>query len=282
MLRLKRPRAPADFAASVRNAVRDAQAAIARGVVPKFDERIWKKHEHKEAFIRAQHGKCAYCEQSSMNHPGAVDHYAPKSEIHELIADGKEKGHTSNVKDRETRQICTTGYWWLAYEWSNWLFACERCNTGWKRCLYPVREKARKLPPRQRVRETPLLLNPFGRVDPARHLRFNALGEIVAHKGSDRGEATIRTCGLDRGSLRQAREGFAGDAYRHVRVLQVSMNSGDHHRAIEAIEDLLSLGASKRPHAGMVRSIVRAELKCDWSQLPTLSKQLAAPKRKRA
>lgn len=262
--------------------MRDVRAAIDSGVEPRFDERIWKKHEHKAAFIEAQHGKCAYCEQPSMNHPGAVDHYAPKSEVHELIADGAEKGHTANVEGRATRPICATGYWWLAYDWSNWLFACERCNTGWKRCLYPVRENARKLPPRQGVRETPLLLNPFGRVDPARHLRFTALGQIVAHKGSDRGEATIRTCGLDRESLRRVRECVAEDAYRHVGVLQFSMKTGDHNRAIEAIEDLLSLGTNKRPHAGMVRSIVRAELECDWSQLPTLSEQLAELERKRA
>lgn len=285
LLRLKRPRLPADFAASVWDAVRDVRAAIASGVVPEFDERIWKTHEYKEAFIQAQYGKCAYCEQLAMNHPGAIDHYAPKGELHEIIADGEEKGLTAKVEDRKTRRICATGYWWLAYEWNNWLFTCERCNSAWKRCLFPVREKARKLPPRRGVRETPLLRNPFGRVDPDRHLRFTALGEIVAHKGSDRGEATIRTCGLDRGSLRQARKGIAGDAYRHVRVLQASVNSGDYRRAREAIEDLLSLGADERPHAGMVRSIVKSELaepECEWSELPTLSEVLAGLERKRA
>lgn len=256
------------------------RSASDRCAVPIFDDTLWKKH--KGAFIEAQHGKCAYCEQPSMNHPGAVEHYAPKSEVHELIADGKEKENTASVVGRETRQICPTGYWWLAYDWNNWLFACERCNTGWKRCLFPVREKTRKLPPRQGVRETPVLLHPFGRVDPDRHLRFTELGQIVAHDGSDRGVETIRTCGLDRESLRRVREGFAEDAYRHVKVLQVSIVARDHHRASDAIKSLLSLGDNRRPHAGMIRSIVRAELGCDWSQLPMLSKRLVPSKRKRA
>jgi hypothetical protein len=280
LLLFKRPRPPVGFAASVSGADQDVRAALARGAVPTFDEKLWKKH--KGVFIEAQHGKCAYCEQSSMNHPGAVEHYAPKSEIHELIADGQEQAPTASVAGRKTRQICATGYWWLAYDWSNWLFACERCNTAWKRCLYPVREKARKLPPRRGLRETSLLLSPFGRVDPSRHLQFTELGQIVAYEDSDRGEATIRTCGLDRESLRRAREGFAEDTYRHVRVLQLSINADNHLRASDAVKNLLSLGANRRPHAGMVRSIVRAELGCDWSHLPTLYKQFVAAMRKRA
>ncbi|TMQ11174.1 MAG: hypothetical protein E6J90_34990 [Deltaproteobacteria bacterium] len=56
--------------------------------MPIFDDAVWKSY--KGQFIRAQQGKCGYCEQPSLNHPGAVEHYAPKSEVHELTKPGAE------------------------------------------------------------------------------------------------------------------------------------------------------------------------------------------------
>ncbi|MBI3273087.1 MAG: hypothetical protein HYZ53_29120 [Planctomycetes bacterium] len=268
MLLFKGPKWPTGFANEVRAAEEVVRKDIAAGRAPRFDERIWKRH--KSAFIAAQHGKCGYCEVSSLNHPGAVEHYAPKSAIQELAAEGAELAPTATVHKRKTRTLCDTGYWWLAYNWDNWLFACERCNSAWKRGLFPIREKRRMLPPRRGMKETPLLLNPFGTVEPSDHLCFSRVGQVSTRDHSDHGDATIQVCGLDRESLRRVREGIAADTYRHVDRLFVGLLERNVRKAHDAVDDLLSLGTETRAHAGMVRSIVRAQLGLPWTDLKRL------------
>lgn len=279
-----RPRPPPSFAAAVRRAEKAVRAAVAAGRAPPFEEEIWQSQ--KGAFIEAQLGKCGYCEQYSQNHPGAVDHHSPKGSVTELVAEGVEipasrKVRKAKPKGRKTRPISATGYFWLAYRWGNWLFVCNYCNSGWKGCLFPIREVRRRLPPRPGRKETPLLLSPFGRVDPIHHLRFSRIGQIGPRDGSDRGDATIRTCGLDRETLRRSREGIAGDAYRHVDRLVSALNQDNLERAGDAVADLLSLGGEERAHAGMVRSIVSLELRYRWADLERLQDRLIVRSRRR-
>lgn len=269
MLRFKRPRRPPRFAPPA---------------PPPFDESIWQKH--KGAFIEAQLGKCGYCEQCSQNHPGAVEHHAPKGMVTELIAEGVELLPSATVKrakpmGRVTATISATGYGWLAHDWNNWLFVCYTCNTDWKGSLFPVRDNPRSLPPQQGKKETALLLSPFGRADPVRHLLFSRIGQIGPRGRSARGEATIKTCGLARETLRRAREGIAGDTYRHVDRLISALKRNNLQRAHDAVVDLLSLGHERRAHAGMVRSIVSVELGYDMAALARLQKRLASRRRKR-
>lgn len=201
MLRFQRPKPPPGFAREIGPALRATRKAIAAGERPELPE-LWGKH--KAAFSAAQHGKCGYCEMFALNHPSAVDHFAPKGAVHVLVSDGIELEDLSNVRDRETREISGTGYYWIAYDWNNWLLACERCNTRWKGSLFPVREDPHPCPPHPRRRYTALLLNPYGPADPVDHLDFNSLGQIFPRTGSAVGDATIRTCGLERESLRRA------------------------------------------------------------------------------
>jgi hypothetical protein len=234
-------------------------------LTPEFDDRLWKRH--KALFMAAQHDKCGYCEMISSNHYGSVDHYAPKSRVEELAEDGTEEALGNSVAGRRTPSVCDLGYWWLAYSWENWLFACERCNTAWKGCLFPVQQSPRRIPPRRGDRETWLLLNPFGEDDPIEHLHFDRLGQISARDLSERGGATIRTCGLDRESLRRVRELTASYAYGLIARLFEVLSENEFRRAVETVDDLLRLGDERAPHAGMVRSIVFDELSHSWSTL---------------
>jgi hypothetical protein len=272
MLRFKRPGEPKEFAKAMSPAARAAQRAIAAGRAPEFPD-LWGRYRAK--FVAAQHDKCGYCETFSLNHPAAVEHFAPKRAVHVLLSEGTEANHLSNVSNRETREISATGYYWLAYDWKNWLFACERCNSAWKRSLFPVREDPHPCPPRPRGKYTPLLLNPFGTRDPVEHLDFSSLGEISPRNGSAFGEATIRTCGLHRESLRRARQGIAADACRQIERMEKALATNDFDVARSAAEDLLSLGASERTHAGMVRSIILSKLKLSWRDLVQLRGRLA-------
>lgn len=272
MLLLMRPSKPSDFDSKVAEAQRAVEEAIRAGRAPEFPE-LWT--EFKEHFVKAQYFKCGYCEVYSGNHPGSMDHYAPKSEVHELIDKGAELDGGQRVRGRRTKPVSDRGYWWCAYSWGNWIFVCERCNSVWKKCLFPVTEEPRRLPPDPATRETPLLLNPFGPEDPVEHLWFSELGQVAAQGGSLRGQATIDTCGLDRESLRSVRQRTAHKAYRHIECLLEGIESGNWERAGDALENLLDLGHEEAPHAGMVRSIVKSELELPWNEFLTLNERIA-------
>jgi hypothetical protein len=249
------------------------RAAIRSKRAPSFAEELWR--DYKPQFSDAQRGKCGYCERIVTSEPAAVDHYAPKGPIGDLLAEGRERDSSTNVKGRKLKRACATGYWWLAYSWTNWLFVCNRCNTAWKKTLFPVRESRTRPPSRARP-HTPLLLNPFGPYDPVDHLCFDALGQISRRGWSALGRETIRTCGLDRESLRHARHGIAADTHRLVGRLQLAIADKEHRRAAESAEDLALKGDIDRDHTGMVRSIVKTELKLDWTRFVDLVQRLRA------
>jgi hypothetical protein len=251
------------------------RATVAAGASFDFkDHEHWQDHNYRAAFSKAQKGKCGFCEVHSRNHPGAIEHFAPKGSVHELEAPGRELIDLCNVEGRKTVEVCSTGYWWLAYSWDNWLFACERCNTGWKRCLFPIVEK-RSSVPTETATETWLLLSPYDdSVDPVNHLEFTTLGEITPRAGSVRGRATIETCGLDRESLRSQRFLVGEFAFGFVGRLTDALASKNWVSANDAAGDLLKLGSEDRAHAGMVRSVVLTELKQSWSDLQELKRRL--------
>ena len=73
----------------------------------KFDETFWKlaKAQLKKESFR----KCAYCEaNTAVVAHGDVEHYRPKSV-----------------------------YWWLAYTYDNYLYACQICNQTYKSDNFP-------------------------------------------------------------------------------------------------------------------------------------------------
>jgi uncharacterized protein (TIGR02646 family) len=58
-------------------------------------------------------GKCAYCEvQFVLDQTGDVEHFRPKA----------------GVVDEHDQRVDHPGYYWLAYEWSNLLPSCSKCN----------------------------------------------------------------------------------------------------------------------------------------------------------
>lgn len=104
--------------------------------------------------------KCWYCEAKSTRAPFDVDHFRPKLAI---TIDGiKLAGHT--------------GYYWLAYEWSNFRLACQRCNRPEKDEIevshgkaneFPIQDEANRCqaPAGRLGAEVPRLLDPCVEAD---------------------------------------------------------------------------------------------------------------------
>jgi hypothetical protein len=208
----------------------------------------WK--QYKDLFRYAQFGKCGFCESNiTKSGYGDVEHYYPKAEVWLL----------SDTDGRRIKTVLSTfGYWWLAYDWKNYLFACPKCNQKFKGSYFPVKQKARRLPPNQRPtkkfpKETPLLLNPYGRVDPGKHLQLERTGVMTRKNHSRFGHETIRTCGLNRVELIRARGTIALRAFELVQSFGKRGNS----RNLSVLKDIYSLGRDAEEHVGMVREVFR-------------------------
>ncbi len=68
--------------------------------------------------LYAMHGwVCAYCQcDLPRNDRGDVEHFRPKS----------------------SRQGALRGYWWLAYDFGNYLLSCRKCNSDRKSDAFPI------------------------------------------------------------------------------------------------------------------------------------------------
>lgn len=271
MMRFRRPAEPPGFLGNVKEARERVEEALRSGRHLGDGEDdfppLWRSF--KTILATAQHGKCGYCERYIATHGGDVEHYRPKGRLQALPDDrskwGQDHIHTGlMVKSRSLEKLCDQGYFWLAYEWTNYLVSCARCNQWWKRCLFPVAETPRSLPPQKGVNETPLLLHPFGDEDPIKHLSFTDFGQIEPRDGSAHGRATIDTCGLDQLSVVKSRKGIAR---RTNQVVMDILRVKDIEEHLRLVTRLREMGDEEREHAGMVRSIFEVETGLSWSEL---------------
>jgi len=136
---------------------------------------IWQDRDLKTLLMTVSFGKCWYCEQNVAERAdNAVDHFRPKGRVAE---------DTSHE-----------GYWWLAFDWENYRFACTFCNSarlsddgsGGKQDHFRLwSEDSRARTPDDLIdREQPLLLDPFQPDDPG-YLTFEQDGRAVPTYAKD-------------------------------------------------------------------------------------------------
>ena len=81
------------------------------GVRTKESYKVYSSKTVRKQLIKMSHGKCAYCESKITSiYSGDVEHFRPKG------------GYGEN------NPITKPGYYWLASDWNNLLFACPFCN----------------------------------------------------------------------------------------------------------------------------------------------------------
>jgi len=183
-----------------------------------FHSDIYAAKSVKNALIKAQHGKCCFCE-SQVTHVdyGDVEHFRPKG----------------GFRQKESDPLSRPGYYWLAYAWSNLFLSCTLCNQRYKKNLFPL------IDPAKRARshhdnvgdEQPLLINP-SEDDPEKHIGFR---EEIAYpvRGSRRGKATIRALGLDRPELEERRRERLATAELISQTVKVLTDIRDRNGALE-------------------------------------------------
>jgi hypothetical protein len=200
---------------------------------------------------------------------GDVEHYRPKNAVWSLNEPGEELEDLVNVRGRKFNKDFDSGYWWLAYSWDNYLVSCPTCNQKWKSALFPIAESRTQAPaPGDENNETPLLLDPFGSELPANHLSFDEFGQVESFNSSEIGFETIKTCGLDRESLRSSRVEKAVRAFRLLKLFAETAADSPEFQVI--LSDFYELGRAEYVHAGMVRAIFEQKTGMHWGQLQTV------------
>lgn len=127
-----------------------ATDAVANGADPNDNGAVWR--DLKDGLANLLHDKCWYCESCVDRSDNAVDHFRPK-------------GKVSDATNPHT------GYRWLAFDESNFRYACTYCNSrrkdlecgtaGGKADRFPlVNEAQRVYAVGSVVAEQPLLLDP--------------------------------------------------------------------------------------------------------------------------
>ncbi len=149
--------------------------------------------EARELLWINQKKRCCYCERlREAKRESDLEHFRPKSMVTE----------DTNHK----------GYWWLAYNWSNYFFSCKPCNSDYKANHFPVLDNSRAFGPDDRLTdEFPVLIDPCIE-DPEEYIdyQWESNGPYVKAVGSirdteNRGRETINILGLNRTELMEGR-----------------------------------------------------------------------------
>ncbi|MEO6892679.1 MAG: hypothetical protein ABI456_23240 [Ktedonobacteraceae bacterium] len=228
--------------------------------------RIWKAL--KEDLQKLSHGKCWYCESFESTAPGDVDHYRPKNEVEEC------PHHT--------------GYWWLAFAWSNYRYGCELCNRinndpetdikGGKGSAFPLCDETQRVfdehAPAGLLREEPALLDPTVAADPPL-LTFDEDGtarpsrnQLHFPKEYLRADTSIRVYHLNRQKLKNRRQ-FAvcskvkelieeGNEYLSLATLEGSIGAREgYKRVVKRLSDMIDEQADYSAAAKAILKIYR-------------------------
>lgn len=203
-----------------------------------FDPAVYGSRAVKGALMTAQHDKCAYCESRvTTTSFGDVEHFRPKG----------------GVRQAEGSPLEQPGYYWLAYEWSNLLVACEKCNRALKKCIFPLSNPARRArsPEEPLAEEDALLIDPSS-CDPELHITFDR--EVPKPlDGSLRGAKTIEVLGLDHERLNEPRRNLLRLLTCVYRVSRM-----DCLESPEARDALEIAARESSDYSAMVRAALRA------------------------
>lgn len=224
----------------------------------------WKRagvHKRKLAEPDSVCVKCVWCEQRfEIGRSIDVEHYRPKAVV------TRWEGAPPPVTDTPPKQLgCGNGYWWLAFAWDNYSFACKDCNQHWKRNLFPVREPRQQCVEGVEFVEQPLLLDPASSFSPRDHFRWDILSGTITGV-SEEGRATIITCGLNRSGLRRLRSKAALKTQAGIREFLEAWRRGGKARAAEALRNVEDLTSNFEEFTSMRRWIVEQDAGMTWEE----------------
>ncbi len=258
MIQLIRVRTPEAVPAKYRGEKRIEKArslVVTAGTKHTFDSTYWTEAK-KQLRIKSV-GKCAYCETNVLVAAhGDVEHFRPKST-----------------------------YWWLAYCYDNYLFACQICNQTYKSDHFPVSGAPLPAPvdtthpesfapdpldktagldwavfAQQKVAEKADLVNPYEEDPEALFAWEKELNEI--HLKAEVGERAERAFSASEQYLGLNRETLRKDRYDHYKIIKIisevfqSPNTSPNEKE-EAAAILKEAVSGEKRYTGMCRYFIR-------------------------
>jgi 5-methylcytosine-specific restriction endonuclease McrA len=247
---------PADWFPKATAAMTACAAETDRGKYIKDNDSLWRDLKPVLAAVRA--GKCWYCESKNDRADNAVDHFRPKNAVAECKTHG--------------------GYWWRAFDWENYRFSCQFCNSrridvehgtdGGKQDHFPLFDEARRAARAEdEGNEQPLLLDPCYEGD-AEYLWFNDDGSPAANPElcgdpqsypSKRVEESIHWYHLDHHALVEGRIGvYQGIRKKlsHADAMLLKIRAGDmtaRESYATAINELRALTERSKPYSATAK-----------------------------
>lgn len=215
-----------------------ANAALAEnGKDYKWKHSLWK--ELKDHLQDLFSEKCAYCDSEFMHVSwGDVEHYRPKGKVTDV--DGKEVDHP--------------GYYWLAYEPTNYLPSCERCNRGnAKLNKFPINGKRAMHPKDPLDDEDPLLINPYEKSfrEHVHYCTTDSKTPGVAMSLDSYGEMSVKAYRLNRNDLPKKRHKEQKNARRDYMQAMVTLVMERNKKPLKRVSRTLASGAREFADAAM-------------------------------
>jgi len=177
------------------NILKQLEAApdkAARDAIIDGNDEVWKKL--RSWLLSLSHDKCWYSEARDVFSVLEVEHYRPKTWV-----------------KRKPKAVQKDGYWWLAFDWSNYRM-CGKMGNAKKGVFFPLSAASLECTygGLSIENEIPLLLDPVVPGDP-KLLSFNEDGAAVPHNDANffdrlRVEETVNRLNLDYGRLKKARQ----------------------------------------------------------------------------
>jgi hypothetical protein len=206
----------------------------------------------REQLFKAFHFKCVYCECSLRpGQIGDVEHFRPKG----AVADLDFKTIYIDAAGKEAHP----GYYWLVYDVSNLLPACQLCNEsglgGGKRERFPLLDEAKRAKaPGEEIHEEPALINPAAE-DPYQHFVLCTETGTLGLR-TPRAEACEKIFNLNREDLCIARWKAYWRTRANVKaVLNESLGDAQEYRRL--MEELKDAKSGVSPFAMAARKALR-------------------------
>lgn len=195
----------------------------------------------KPAYMETQHHKCVFCERQFENGQYGkiefdLEHFRPKGSVNAWPDDNR---HPNLSYPFPTGENSVTGYYWLAYEPTNYAASCKVCNSALKSNYFPIagdRATALAVAP-ELGNEQPYLCYPLGSDDADPEDLITFVATTATPKATDahmrrRGQIIIdffdlngrellhrqraQMISLVGGALAQTHAGTAGNADRRI------------------------------------------------------------------
>lgn len=228
---------------------------------------VWR--QLKDIMMRWSHNKCWYSELQDAGSDYHVDHFRPKGRVKNPGEDERE------------------GYWWLAFDWTNYRISVAWCNSTHTSEDGPAKGKQGQFPlgknckpatcPEELAEESPALLDPTNEQD-VLLIDFDETGlpqPAVQGWNGERVLTTRRILHLDAPRMIEARQEVWRRCRHALLQAQKAMSlSGESHRgsddqnALEWIRIVCDMLRPNAPLSSVAQAcVLRSEFRWAWKLL---------------